>query len=134
MPTYDYRCNACGHAFELFQSMSEGVKKSIEYHESVLRAQLEFSGKKSLKMVNGKVSKRAGRDRLVFVDNDGVTPDETRKRFIDWAKINQPDLVETTVVDKTNANDIMRAVKEHGEQFPYITIETGHPSFKAEVY
>lgn len=27
MPTYDYRCNACGHAFELFQSMSEGLKK-----------------------------------------------------------------------------------------------------------
>jgi len=27
MPTYDYRCNACEHAFELFQSMSEGVKK-----------------------------------------------------------------------------------------------------------
>lgn len=27
MPTYDYRCNACGHEFELFQSMSEGVKK-----------------------------------------------------------------------------------------------------------
>lgn len=27
MPTYDYKCNNCGHAFELFQSMSEGVKK-----------------------------------------------------------------------------------------------------------
>lgn len=27
MPTYDYRCNACEHAFELFQSMSEGIKK-----------------------------------------------------------------------------------------------------------
>lgn len=27
MPTYDYRCNACGHDFELFQSMSESVKK-----------------------------------------------------------------------------------------------------------
>lgn len=27
MPTYEYRCNACGHEFELFQSMSEGVKK-----------------------------------------------------------------------------------------------------------
>ena len=27
MPTYDYRCNACGHEFELFQSMSAGVKK-----------------------------------------------------------------------------------------------------------
>lgn len=23
MPTYDYRCNACGHTFEEFQSMSE---------------------------------------------------------------------------------------------------------------
>ncbi len=27
MPTYDYRCNACGHEFELFQSMSAPVKK-----------------------------------------------------------------------------------------------------------
>lgn len=27
MPTYDYKCNDCGHAFELFQTMSEGVKK-----------------------------------------------------------------------------------------------------------
>lgn len=27
MPTYDYKCNDCGHAFELFQSMSEGIKK-----------------------------------------------------------------------------------------------------------
>lgn len=27
MPTYDYRCNACSHEFELFQSMSEGLKK-----------------------------------------------------------------------------------------------------------
>ena len=27
MPTYDYRCDACGHEFELFQQMSEPVKK-----------------------------------------------------------------------------------------------------------
>jgi putative FmdB family regulatory protein len=27
MPTYDYECDACGHSFELFQSMSEPVKK-----------------------------------------------------------------------------------------------------------
>jgi putative FmdB family regulatory protein len=27
MPTYDYECEACGHAFELFQSMSESVKR-----------------------------------------------------------------------------------------------------------
>ena len=28
MPTYDYVCDACGHAFELFQGMSDPVKRS----------------------------------------------------------------------------------------------------------
>jgi putative FmdB family regulatory protein len=27
MPTYDYECDACGHAFELFQSITEAHKK-----------------------------------------------------------------------------------------------------------
>jgi putative FmdB family regulatory protein len=27
MPTYDYECDACDHTFELFQSISEPVKK-----------------------------------------------------------------------------------------------------------
>ena len=27
MPTYEYCCNACGYAFELFQQMSAPVKK-----------------------------------------------------------------------------------------------------------
>jgi putative FmdB family regulatory protein len=27
MPTYDYRCDACGHEFELFQRMSDSVKR-----------------------------------------------------------------------------------------------------------
>jgi putative FmdB family regulatory protein len=27
MPTYDYECDACGHDFELFQSINEPVKK-----------------------------------------------------------------------------------------------------------
>ena len=27
MPTYDYVCRACGHAFELFQSMNDPVKR-----------------------------------------------------------------------------------------------------------
>lgn len=27
MPTYDYRCNACEHEFELFQSMSASHKR-----------------------------------------------------------------------------------------------------------
>lgn len=27
MPTYDYECDACNHQFELFQSISEPVKR-----------------------------------------------------------------------------------------------------------
>jgi putative FmdB family regulatory protein len=27
MPTYDYQCDACDHTFELFQSISEPVKR-----------------------------------------------------------------------------------------------------------
>jgi putative FmdB family regulatory protein len=27
MPTYDYECDACGHKFELFQSISEPVAR-----------------------------------------------------------------------------------------------------------
>jgi putative FmdB family regulatory protein len=27
MPTYDYECKSCGHAFELFQQMSDSVKR-----------------------------------------------------------------------------------------------------------
>lgn len=27
MPTYDYRCDGCGHTLEIFQSMSEGAKR-----------------------------------------------------------------------------------------------------------
>lgn len=27
MPTYDYKCDACEHEFELFQSINEPVKK-----------------------------------------------------------------------------------------------------------
>jgi putative FmdB family regulatory protein len=28
MPTYDYACTACGHAFELFQGITEPVKRT----------------------------------------------------------------------------------------------------------
>ncbi|GIW97315.1 MAG: FmdB family transcriptional regulator [Pirellulaceae bacterium] len=27
MPTYDYQCDACGHEFELYQGITEPVKK-----------------------------------------------------------------------------------------------------------
>ena len=35
MPTYDYRCDACEHEFELFQQMSEPVKKKCPHCETL---------------------------------------------------------------------------------------------------
>lgn len=38
MPTYDYECDGCGHTFELFQSITESVKKKCpECKKSKLR-------------------------------------------------------------------------------------------------
>lgn len=38
MPTYDYVCDACGHEFELFQSITEKVKRKCpECKKSKLR-------------------------------------------------------------------------------------------------
>ena len=38
MPTYDYKCNQCGHDFEMFQSMSESkIKKCPECGGNVRR-------------------------------------------------------------------------------------------------
>lgn len=38
MPTYDYVCDACGHSFELFQSITDAVKKKCpECSKSKLR-------------------------------------------------------------------------------------------------
>ena len=28
MPTYDYVCDGCGHAFELFQSMTDEIGRA----------------------------------------------------------------------------------------------------------
>ena len=38
MPTYDYRCRACGHEFERFQKMSDGLlRKCPECKERKLK-------------------------------------------------------------------------------------------------
>ena len=38
MPTYDYECDNCGHSFELFQSISDRVKRKCpECGKSKLR-------------------------------------------------------------------------------------------------
>jgi putative FmdB family regulatory protein len=38
MPSYDYECNACGHSFEAFQSMSDDPLKTCpECNEKSLR-------------------------------------------------------------------------------------------------
>ena len=45
MPTYDYVCDACGHTFELFQSMTDSVKRTChKCRKRKLRQQSEQGG------------------------------------------------------------------------------------------
>ncbi|MDP6037991.1 MAG: host-nuclease inhibitor Gam family protein [Candidatus Latescibacteria bacterium] len=102
------------------------------YHQSVLRAYLQSTRKKSVKLINGAIKSRAGKDKVVFVESDGVTVDKKRTLFMDWARTSRPDLVETVTTEKTDANDVMRAAKENGEVFPGIDIVQGDTSYSYE--
>ncbi len=45
MPTYDYRCDACGHELEIFQSMTESAKRKCpECGKLKLRRQIGSGG------------------------------------------------------------------------------------------
>ena len=44
MPTYDYECDACGHAFELFQSMTASPKKTCPKCKKMKLVRLIGSG------------------------------------------------------------------------------------------
>ena len=42
MPTYDYECDACGHEFELFQSITEPVKRVTMVYERLAQVDGEL--------------------------------------------------------------------------------------------
>ena len=44
MPTYDYRCQGCGHEFELFQSMTARVKRTCPECGALLLKRLIGTG------------------------------------------------------------------------------------------
>ncbi len=44
MPTYEYQCQECGHAFELFQQMSASIKKKCPECEKLKLKRLIGSG------------------------------------------------------------------------------------------
>jgi putative FmdB family regulatory protein len=44
MPTYDYKCTACDHAFEIFHSMSEVKRKCPECGKNALERQIGTGG------------------------------------------------------------------------------------------
>lgn len=44
MPTYDYECDACGHAFELFQNISDAKKRKCPECEKLKLRRLIGTG------------------------------------------------------------------------------------------
>jgi putative FmdB family regulatory protein len=44
LPTYDYKCTACGHAFEIFHSMTELKRKCPKCGKNALERQIGTGG------------------------------------------------------------------------------------------
>lgn len=110
----------------------DDIGERIAYHESVLKIYLESTGKKSVKLINGAIKSRQGTEKVVFVEADGVTPDKKRTLFTDWARVHKADLVKTEVVEKIDAREVLKAVKEDGEVFPGVDIVVGDTSYTFE--
>jgi len=101
MPTYDYRCNACEHEFELFQSMSEGVKKKCPE-----------CGKLKLERLIGTGS------ALIFKGSGFY---ETDYRSKDYSKAKE---AETKAASESGKSDDAKPTKSTDEKKPAKTTET----------
>lgn len=112
----------------------EVIDEKLKYHTSIAFAYLEASGKKSVKLINGSISSRVGGYSVAFVKSDGVTPDRDRELFLNWAINNRDDLVVTEVKTKVNAKDVLKAIKEDGEEFPFTDLVQSAKTFKVLLY
>ena len=91
MPTYDYVCDGCGHAFELFQSMSDSVKRSCP--ECKARKLRRLIGTGAAILVGGRTSapppssgESSGSDAAAATDSssdDGTTSTPEKKTEAD---------------------------------------------------
>ena len=110
------------------QAWKEGnldpIKKRIAWHEMVAFAHIQRTGEKTAKMVNGTIKKIAGRES-VQISNE--------EELMAWAKeANRFDDVFKTEY-KAKKTDILRIVKETGEEPLGVNIALGEDSFKVDV-
>lgn len=73
MPTYDYECQACGHRFELFQSMTARVRRKCPE-----------CGERALERLMGTGA------AILFKGDGFYTTDYRSRSYRDAAKADQP--------------------------------------------
>ena len=75
MPTYDYRCSSCNHVFELFQSMSDSVKRTCP--ECRKRTLQRLIGTGAAILVGGTAAPASEQASSTTSDSDTDTTTET---------------------------------------------------------
>lgn len=91
MPTYVYRCDACGHQFELFQRMSDDPVDTCPECQSAVRRVIHPVGvvfKGSGWYINDSRSKNSSPDTTAATDSKADTKTETKPA--DTAKKAEP--------------------------------------------
>ena len=100
-------------------------KDKIAYHESVCRAHLEASGKKTLSLINGTLKKRAGRDSIVILDE---------KQLEAWALEQgvRDQFFRTKVTVAPDKKAVMDYIKDGGELPLGIDISTAEDTYTVD--
>ena len=95
------------------------------YHESVCRAHLEASGKKTLSLINGTLKKRAGRDSIVILDE---------KQLEAWAREQgvMDTFFRTKVTVAPDKKAVMDYIKDGGELPLGIDISTAEDTYTVD--
>lgn len=106
------------------RNQTEKVQKQLAWLESGLRVFLDTTNKATLKLVNGTLKYRKGRERIEIADEEA---------FVKAAEMDDKGFVRTTVKKAPDKKAILEYINETGEIPEGVDIVTGEGSFTIEV-
>ena len=101
------------------EAENEKIQRKIDWHEQGLRGFLWQSGAKTISLINGKLKRIKGRDRVEIPDVDAFVS-QAPGEFLNVK----------TIPDKTS---VMAHIKETGEIPDGVDLVTGEDSFKVSL-
>ena len=98
------------------------IDRAIKWRHHILRWFLAASGQKTVRLINGTLSRRAGRQRVVVTDADA---------FLAWARTAAPHLIRIT--EEPDKISIAAAIKADGVLPEHVEVEHGEESFNVKL-